>query len=64
MEVGNREPVSCIFPSAHGKSYYWFGFLGSCGDMWRESWMYTGRLGRTIVSHYVNLNTSRSAAGA
>jgi hypothetical protein len=32
--------------------------------LWRYVGMYTSGLGRTTMLHYVNLNTSRLAAGA
>ena len=63
MGVGNRE--FCFVPiSLYRKTYCQLGFLGSCGDMWGGNWMYTNGLGRTTMSHYANLNTSRLAAGA
>jgi hypothetical protein len=63
MGVVNRE-FWFLRISVYRRTYYRFGFLGFCGDMWRASWMYTSGLGRTTMSRYVNLSTSRLAAGA
>jgi hypothetical protein len=63
MGVGNREfwflPIFVCLREV--LLLVWF--LGSCGDMWEASWMYTSGLGRMIMSHSVNLNTSHLVAG-